>query len=92
MAGTRRRRSGDNTVSWMTRIQDAGEVLGGQEVEMVGDWKDLRFVVKVVNGSSGVATCDKAKASVLNDLKAVDGGSGVGRVNQWCRVIKERAN
>ena len=42
--------------------------LATQEIEMIGDWKNLGLMMKVLKGASGVRAGDSAQALVLSNL------------------------
>ena len=58
----------------MVWLEGASQVLGGKEAEVVFDRENPSLHVQMVKGDGSVATSAQAKATVLNQLEATDGG------------------
>ena len=90
LAGTRWER--DNAKGGMIRLHRASEILRGEQMKMILNRQNLGLRVQMIYGCSGVTTGDKTERFVLDELEATDGRCRIVRIDDWSRVIEERAN
>jgi hypothetical protein len=76
--GTRALREEHNSVGRVMRAKRAGEVLGAEEGEVLGDWERAGFSVQVGNGGHEQAAGGNAKRAILEGLEVLLDCRGIG--------------
>ena len=64
----RRRRSIDELMRRVIGLESAGQILGGEEMEVLADRENLGFGVKMIDGGGGVGAGDETQTFVLDEL------------------------
>ena len=64
-------------------------MLGGEEMKVVRDGKDLRFVMEMINRRRQVRTGYKPKGFILHQLETLYGSRRVIGVNNRCGIIEK---
>jgi hypothetical protein len=83
---------GDKGMRWMVWTESAGQELGTEELEVVGDRKDFGFGVEVVSGGILEGASTEPEGSVLDSLEFGNiGGGGIRKPNRGS-ICENRTN
>jgi len=70
-------------VGWVVGAEGAGQVLGAEELEVVGDWEDFGFGVEVVGRGVLKGASAEPEGPVLDGLEFGNiGGGGIRKPNR----------